>query len=219
MIGELKDEFGVTQRNVRDIVALSANARAIQYETAFTILPGRYVLKVLARNTSTGRIGTFQTSFVVPNLERERDRERLPTSSVVLTAQRVAAGDAVFSVKQKVASASANRLVHDGRKLIPSVTRTFSMRQPLFVFVEPYERDAPRPLVAFTAFYRDGIKVFETGPEGIAAGSTASFRAVPIRLQIPLTRLTPGRYECQVTVLDPIGGRASFWRAPIAVVR
>ena len=217
MIGELKDEFGVTQRNVRDIVALPSNARAIQYETAFTILPGRYVLKVLARNNSTGRIGTFQTAFTVPNLDRER--ERLPTSSVVLTAQRVAAGDAVFSVKQKVDSDSVNPLVHDGRKLVPSVTRTFSARQPLFVFVEAYERSAARPLVAYAAFYRDGVKVFETEPEGVTTSPASSSGAVPIRLQIPLARLTPGRYECQVSVLDPSGGRAAFWRAPIAVVR
>jgi hypothetical protein len=215
MIGEIKDEFGVTQRNVRDRLTLPASARAIQYETGFTILPGRYVLKVLARNNSTGRIGTFQMAFSVPDLERAR----LPTSSVVLAARRVAAGGAVFDVKQKVASDAVNPLVHDGRKLIPSVTRTFSARQTLFVFLEAYERGAPAPLVAFAAFYRDGVKVFETGPEGVTAGSTSASGAVPIRLQVPLARLPPGRYDCQVSVLDPSGGRAAFWRAPIAVVR
>ena len=33
-----------------------------------------YVIKLLARNASNGRIGTLQTSFVIPNLERETTR-------------------------------------------------------------------------------------------------------------------------------------------------
>jgi len=219
MIGEVKDEHGVTQRNVRDKVTIPSNASGIQYETGVTLLPGRYVIKMLARNASTGRIGTFQAAFTVPNLERDREPARLATSSVVLTAQRAAS--AAFSVKQKVASDAVNPLVHEGRKLVPSVTRTFSARQPLFVFLEAYERDAAamRPLAAFVAFYRNGVKVFETEPEGIAGGWNATSHAVPVRLQIPLTRLPPGRYDCQVTVLDPSAGRAAFWRAPIAVVR
>ena len=28
----------------------------------------------------------------------------------------------------------------------------------------------------------------------------------------------PGRYDCQVTVLDPSGQKAAFWRVPIAVI-
>jgi hypothetical protein len=30
--------------------------------------------------------------------------------------------------------------------------------------------------------------------------------------------LLPGRYDCQVTVLDPAIGKANFWRAPILLV-
>ena len=30
--------------------------------------------------------------------------------------------------------------------------------------------------------------------------------------------IEPGRYECQVTVLDPETGKAAFWRQPLAVV-
>ena len=36
--------------------------RPIQYETGFTLLPGKYVIKILARDAETGRIGTFQTA-------------------------------------------------------------------------------------------------------------------------------------------------------------
>jgi hypothetical protein len=43
-------------------------------------------------------------------------------------------------------------------------------------------------------------------------------RVVPLRFSLPLGRLTPGGYDCQVTVLDPTGQKAAFWRAPIVVV-
>ena len=69
-----------------------------------------------------------------------------------------------------------------------------------------------RPLAAFVAFYRDGVKVFETEPEGID-GWNATSRAMPVRLQVPLTRLSPGRYDCQVTVLDPSLAVAQFYLA------
>ena len=51
------------------------------------MLPGTYSLKLLARDDETGRIGTYMTKFVVPNLNKEQ--QRIPISSVVLSGQRV----------------------------------------------------------------------------------------------------------------------------------
>jgi hypothetical protein len=225
MIAEIKDEYGVTIQNMKDRLAFSLGAaaarqaarRPIQYETGFTLLPGAYVIKVLARDATTGRIGTFQKSFTIPNLEREQIR--LPISTVVITSQRVPRTDALFTVRQRIPSDVANPLVHEGQTLIPSVTRTFRASQPLFVFLQAYEREtaAMRPLVAFVAFYRDGAKALETEPLGISDGWDPRSRAVPVRFTIPLTGLQPGTYDCQVTVLDPAAGRAAFWRAAISV--
>src|SRR4029077_20505459 len=75
-IGEVKDEFGITIQNVRDKLdikliddtAAQLGKRPIQYYTGFTLLPGKYVMKLLARDSVTGRIGTFQAAFVIPNL-------------------------------------------------------------------------------------------------------------------------------------------------------
>jgi len=30
--------------------------------------------------------------------------------------------------------------------------------------------------------------------------------------------LPEGEYDCQVTVLDPTGGKSAFWQAPITLV-
>jgi VWFA-related protein len=227
MIGEVKDEFGVTIQNAKDKLEFTLDPatasrgarRPIQYEAGFTLLPGRYHIKMLARDATTGRIGTFQTSFTIPNLEREQ--VRLPISSVVLTSQRVTRAEALFSVRQKIASDAAHPLVLEGRQLIPGVTRTFSASGPLFVFLQSYQRDAVsmRPLIAFVAFYRDGAKIFETEPLAVSDGWDPASKAVPIRFSLALSALPPGPYDCQVTVLDPNGGRAAFWRAPIVLIR
>ena len=220
VIGEVKDEHGVTYRNVRDLVRVTVDKgattsnRLIQYETGFTLLPGSYVIKLLARNDATGRIGTFQSPFTIPNLEREASHVRL--SSVVLTNQRGTASDAVFTVKQKVAAEVANPLVDGGQKLIPGVGKSFHANRPLYVFLQAYERDAVsvRPLVAYVTFLRDGTKVFETELLAVDAWD-AKTKALPIRFTIAPGTLTPGSYDCQVTVLDPATGRATFWRAQI----
>jgi VWFA-related protein len=225
-IGEVKDEYGYTMQNVRDKLdikltddtAAQLATRPIQYETGFTLLPGRYVIKLLARDAETGRMGTYQTSFTVPNLVREE--QRVPISSVVLGSQRVAPGDALYTVQQKLDADAVNPLVFNGQKLIPSVTRVFSRSRDLHVFLQAYERAAvtTQPLVAFVSFYQGQVKVFETPPLAVAAGLDPKTRAVPLRFTMSLAQLPPGQYDCQVTVLDPTGNKAAFWQAPIVLI-
>jgi VWFA-related protein len=225
-IGEIKDDYGNTIQNVRDkldipidqTVAAQLAARPIQYETGFTLLPGNYVIKVLARDSETGRIGTYLMNFTVPNLNREA--VKLPISSVVLATQRVPISDAIFNVKQKIAADSANPLVSDNGKLVPSVTRVFSRSRDMLVYLQAYERDATaiQPLLAFATFYQDDKKVFETAPVAVTDGLEARSKAVPLNFSVSLAGLAPGKYDCQITVLDPAAQKAAFWRAPMAVV-
>src|SRR5262249_51357297 len=153
-IGEVKDENGITVQNVRDKVDIKLSdevagqlaKRPIQYQTGFTLLPGSYVMKFLARDADTGRIGTFQTSFTIPNLNREE--KRIPISSVVLSSQRVPYRNAIANV-QKGNPQTVDPLVFEGEQLIPNVTRVFSKARDLYVFLQAYERGATtEPLVA-----------------------------------------------------------------------
>ena len=73
-------------------------------------------------------------------------------------------------------------------------------------------------LVAFVTFYLNGVQAFQTELQAIAEGWDSKSKAVPIRLSIPLESLKPGSYDCQVTVLDPSGQKAAFWRAPVVLV-
>ena len=224
VIGEIKDDFGITQQNVRDkldiklddATAAQLATRPIQYETGFTLLPGKYVLKFLIRDSETGRMGTYQAAFIVPNLMRELTR--LPTSSVVLSSQRVPLAEALLSTK--ASALTVHPLVNNGQKLVPSVTRVFSRTRDLYVFLQAYERDATatRPLLAFATFFNESGKVFETAPFTVTDGLQKGPNAVPVAFTVPLGSLAPGRYDCQITVLEPEGGKAAFWRAPIVII-
>jgi VWFA-related protein len=227
-IGEVKDDFGVTIQNVRDKLdirlsdqtAADLASRPIQYETGFTLLPGKYVIKFLARDAEAGRIGTYQASFTVPNLNREE--RMLPMSTVVLGSQRVPLGTELHTVRGTSGDAlTAHPLVFDGQKLIPSVTRVFSASRDMHVYLQAYERGATttQPLVAYVSFYRDQDKVYETEPMAVTDGMDPRSKAVPVRLSVPLAGVPPGRYDCQVTVLEPNGQKAAFWRAPVVIVR
>ncbi len=227
-IGEVKDDYGTTIQNVRDKVdvklsdatAAELAKRPIQYDTGFTLLPGRYKIKFLARDAETGRIGTYQTNFTIPNLMKED--KRIPISSVVLSSQRIDLRDALYNAnkeKDREKIEAANPLVHDGQKLIPSVTRVFSKARDLYVYLQAYDRmPAPQPLVAFVTFYRGQIKAFETAPLAVTDPPDPVSKAVPLRFSLSLSNLPPGEYNCQVTVVSPGGQKVSFWQAPVMLI-
>ena len=222
-IGEVKDEYGTTVSNVRDKVdiklsgetAAELSRRPIQYDTGFTLLPGSYTIKVLARDDETGRIGTYINKFVIPNLNKED--KRIPISSVVLSSQLVDMRDALFTAKDKDKGLVANPLVQGGQKLLPNVTRVFSRQKDMYVYLQAYEPNATamQPLVAFVTFYRGQTKAFETPPLPVTEGQANRLRTVPLKFVVSLGKLQPGRYNCQVTVLDPAGQKAAFWQAPV----
>jgi hypothetical protein len=73
-------------------------------------------------------------------------------------------------------------------------------------------------MVAFVSFYRGDVKAYEGPPVAVTEGLDARSKAVPVRLAIPIDTLATGRYDCQVTVLDPTGQKVAFWRTPIVIV-
>jgi hypothetical protein len=228
-IGEVRDDYGTPIQNLRDKVewkvtgeaASELSKRPIQYDTGFTLLPGKYVIKVLARNAESGRIGTYQASFVIPNLMKEE--KKIPISSVVLSSQRTDMKDALFNAKDKLAAAAqlANPLVVDGQKLVPSVTRVFSKARDMYVYLQAYERNATTtatPMVAFVTFYQGQTKAFETTPLQVVDGLDPKSKALPLKFSLSLAKLPPGEYTCQVTVLDPTSQKVAFWQAPVMLI-
>jgi hypothetical protein len=90
----------------------------------------------------------------------------------------------------------------------------------MYIYLEAYEpaAETTRPLVASVSFYRGKAKAFETAPLQVSDGLNTKSKAVPLRFSVPLAKLQPGKYECQVSVLDPSGQKFNFWRAPVMVI-
>jgi VWFA-related protein len=229
-IGEVKDDYGNTVQNMRDKVDIKLSdataaelaKRPIQYDTGFTLLPGGYKIKFLARDAETGRIGTYQMSFVIPNLNKED--KRIPISSVILSSQRTDLRDALYNAtkeKDREKTDAANPLIQDGQKLIPSVTRVFRTERDLYIFLQAYDRGpvSSQPLVAFVTFFQGQTKAFETPPLAVTDPPDPQSKAVPLRFSLSLSQLPPGEYNCQVTVVSPGGQKATFWQAPVMLIR
>ena len=225
-IGEIKDSKDTTVANVRDNIqvklkgesSLQLSKTTLEYDTGFTLPPGAYTAKFLARENETGKMGTYEAKFRVPDLTSEQ--KYLPISSVVLSNQREPLASAVATAERDKKVLANHPLIQDGVKLIPSVTRVFRTDQNLYVYLEAYEPSAEttQPVVANVSFYRGKAKAFETDPLSVTEGLNPKTKAVPLRFSVPLAKLQPGKYTCQVSVFDPGAQKFAFWRAPIVVL-
>jgi VWFA-related protein len=225
-IGQVKDAKGAVVANVRDNIPVKLKGETAQqlakttleYDTGFTLPPGTYSTKFLARENETGKIGTFETKFVIPDLTTEQ--KYLPISSVVLSNQRQRLDAAVASAERDKKLLSEHPLIQDGQKLVPSVTRVFRKDQDMYIYLEAYEpaAETAQPVMARVTFYRGKVKAFETAPLEVAQGLNPKTKALPVRFSVPLEKLQPGRYTCQVSVLDPSQQKFAFWRAQVIVL-
>jgi len=194
------------------------------YEGEITLAPGKYDLKVVARENQGGKIGTFETSLDLPQISDQG----LSLSSVVLS-NEVRPSDQLPRTRLD-RDRNAPLRVGD-RMVLPSVTRVFRTNQTLSVYLESYAGKppapasaqgaasglAPPPSVAFV-FLRRGRKFAEAGPFN-AKAEKGSAPKTTYFVQIPLEKFPVGRYTVQVNVLDPGAASVAFTRLPMAVVK
>jgi VWFA-related protein len=227
LVGEVKDEYGSTVGNIKDHVdqklsnetASQLQKMPLEWDTNLVLLPGKYIIKVLARDDETGRIGTYIKNFIIPNLNKETTK--VPMSSVVFGSQRIdVKKDALYTSRNQDKGPSVNPLIQDGIKLMPSINNVFSKSRDLYIFLQAYEKGAEtqRPLVAYVTFYRGQTKAFETPMLSVTDGMDPKSKAVPMRFSLALSKLPPGKYDCQVTVVDPTTQKVNFWKDHVMLV-
>ncbi|MBI4907136.1 MAG: VWA domain-containing protein [Acidobacteria bacterium] len=225
-IGQVRDAKGVAQGIVRDEITVKLKGenagqlakRNLSYDTGFTLSPGTYTLKFLARENESGKMGTFETKFTVPDLTSEA--KLLPISSVVLSSQRERLDAALANAVKDKRITAANPLVQDGQKLVPSVTRVFRKEQDMYVYLEAYQpaAESTQLMMATVSFYRGKVKAFETAPLKITEGLNPRSKAVPVSFSVPLEKLQPGKYTCQVNVLSPAAQKFAVWRSNMVLL-
>jgi VWFA-related protein len=202
----------------------AATARkSFQYDAGFTLEPGKYRMKFVVRENITGKMGTFDTKFTVPDLSA--DTSGLKLSTVIWSNQRepvrAAVGTAERLSRKEVA---ANPLVVGTDKVVPNITHIFRRNQSLFVNFDVYDA-LPDPAnlknrrikVSMSLFNKKGVKTFEVGP--VEASQLAGTRpeAVPVQIEVPLKNVTRGEYVCQLNVVDEVGRKFAFPRTSIIV--
>jgi VWFA-related protein len=225
-IGVIKDSAGKQVQNFREYIPFKlkdASAQdlakhSIEYDSGCVLPPGNYSLRFVARENTTGKIGTYDRKFTVPDLTTEQ--KRLPISSVVLSSQRMDMSQAVFSAEKDKKLLSANPLIEDNQKLVPSVTNVFKKSQEMYVYLQAYEPAAAstEPLFATVSFMRGKVKAFESAPLQITTGLDPKTKSLPLRFSLPLSKLASGRYTCQVSVFDPTAQKFAFWRTNVVLM-
>ena len=225
-IGQIREPNGKVIGGVRDGITLKFNQenaaqlsqRQIVYDTGVTLPPGDYRLKFLARENQNGRMGTFETKFNVPDLSKQSAAVRM--SSVVWSNQREPLAASVGGTANKKLL-EAHPLVENGQKLVPDITRVFRKNQRLFVYFEVYDpgTEASPSVAAELMMFRGKVKAFESAPLRVTTSKSGRPNTLAFEFQMPLANIPPGRYTCQVSVIDEQARKAGYARAPLVVMR
>jgi VWFA-related protein len=228
-IAQLRDDHTKLVGVVRDGIkvkldgqtAAELSAHPIAYDTGFTVPPGTYTLKFLARENETGKMGTYETKFVIPDLAPDKPGQ-LKTSSVIWSSQRQPLKTAIATADPNKKILNADPLVQDGQKLIPSITHVFRKDQSLYVYLEVYDPGLDgnqKPSVAATlSFYRGKTRSFESQPIRLDSFLAKRGQTLPVEFQTPLAQLASGRYTCQISLIDETGRSFAFQRSDIVVL-
>jgi hypothetical protein len=226
VIGDVLDELKRPVGSVRETLKLALDAsqqvrrKNVQYSTGFILTPGKYHFKFVVRENQSGRLGSFETDFTVPDIKKAP----LKMSSVVLASQR-----------QPNTKKTQNPLVREGNEVVPNIAHVFSPDQHLYLFYEVYDpaRDKslaqsdgkdktqqlkdPIHVLTSIVFFNGKIKTYETPLIEARQLNAPERKAAVFQFDVPLAQLKPGLYTCQVNVIDDASGTFSFPRLPILV--
>lgn len=210
--GAVRDELGRTVARIRETMSLSAGSgptfagRQVLYQSSVVLPPGRFSVKVVARENTNGTIGSFEAPIVVPQL---RDAA-IQVSSVVLGTQ----------LQPASSTRTGSPLVREGVQLLPNLTRVVTRDQKVYFYYEVYDpalADNIPELRTSLAFYRGAMKVYETPLVERVTIDEPGRRAVVFQFEVPASAFTPGTYTCQVTVIDAVASRVVFPRLTFMV--
>jgi len=208
--GVIRDERGLPVGRIRDTVTVppastgSLASRQVLYQTGVTLPPGRFSIKVVVRENTTGQMGTFEMPIAVPELKRVP----VKVSSLVLGTQ----------LQKAAGRKTASPLVRDGVELVPNLTHIVRRDQKLYFYYEVYdpamENGAPQ-LRTSLAFYRGKVKVLETPVVERTEVDAADRRAAVFQFELAAGSLQAGFYTCQVNIIDEVAGRFAFPRLEV----
>lgn len=209
VLGVVRDERNFPVGRFRETLKLPPGTektlagKQILYQSGVTLPPGRFSVKVVVRENTTGQMGSFEAPIVVPELKQAA----MKVSSVVLSTQLQ-----TVAAKTK----TDNPLVRDGVQLLPNLTHVVGKDQKLFFYYEVYDpgqtNGSTPQLRTSLAFYRGKVKVFETPVVERTAVDAPDRHAALFQFEVPASSFTPGLYTCQINIIDTVSGKFDFPR-------
>ena len=79
-------------------------------------------------------------------------------------------------------------------------------------------RQAPTAEALMERIGRGDKLAMQTRPLEVLPNADTRLGVTALRFSITPHDLAPGPYQCQVSVVDPLTSKATFWRAPVLVV-
>ena len=211
--GEVRDEQGRVIGRLRETIKVPSGGadtlagRQVFYQSGVSLPPGRFIAKVVVRENTGGAFGSFEAPIIVPQM----DPKLMKVSSVVMSTQ----------VQKATAGRTDNPLVRDGVQLLPNLTRAVGRNQKVYFYYEVYDpalADQRPDLRTSLAFYRGGVKVFETPVVDKTTIDEPNRRAVVFQFEVPAEQFKPGAYTCQINIIDSIASTVAFPRVSFVVM-
>jgi VWFA-related protein len=213
ILGQVRDEQGRAIGRMRETLRIppaegaTLAGKQVLYQSGVTLPPGRFSVKVIVRENTTGTIGSFEAPLFVPELRQAP----VKVSSVVLSTQ----------LQPWTKGRTDNPLVRDGVQMLPNLTRVVGRSQRLYFYYEVYEPTAtaggPPLLRTSLAFYRGKVKVFETPVVERSDIDAPDRKAALFQFELPPDSLAAGLYTCQINIVDAVGSKFAFPRLTLLV--
>jgi VWFA-related protein len=176
-----------TAMDVADADFESLEKSGVPYQRVVSLKPGRYQVRLAAREDATGLLGSAWSRVDVPDLAQGR----LTLSSLFLLREGTSGATPATSDAAPLLSSV---------QALPRFGRTESLYLQLYAYNPKRDASGAIQLVAQAEVLQRGVVVGTAAPEPMLEGEPPG--TVPHVSRIKLQRFEPGDYELRVTVTD-----------------
>jgi VWFA-related protein len=152
-----------------------------------TLPPGRYLIRVAARESNGGAIGTVGQNIDIPDFTKGS----MNLSGITLTSDSAA----------RVPTANPDPGLKDVLPAPATALRTFPSTDTLSIYAEVYDNQsssAHRVTIASTVLADDGRVMFTASDERSSADLQGKKGGYGYQQQVPLAQFAPGRYVLRI---------------------
>jgi VWFA-related protein len=166
----------------------------IRMQTRLKVPPGRYQLRVAARESGAGRLGSVTYDLDVPDFSNQP----LTMSGIAITA----------ASQQLVMTAQPDKELGTVLPAPATAVRDFPVNDTLALFVEVYDNALKNPhkvTIATSVLADDGKVVFNSAEERASSEITGKAGGYGHTAQIPLKGFAPGLYTLKIEAKSSLG--------------